>query len=251
MCITDYVPLFVNLFLWCTLLTGLWFRRRGVPLRCRPVPDPDPHIEEKEHHSVCAPDAAQGNEESAQEKAIVIESGESNLRTPTRFLISSLLLSESFRHVCPPPSRIRPAINGFREEFHYATGLRSDPHTYVVTHIVPVKYSRQDAGGVRVTDASNISALAKLDELGLPLVMHFHSHPGFGRESNHPSLRDQAFQERLERGGHAAIGGIFSRDGFLRFFAGDVSRFCVEIHGNNVKKLSDVEFRVNVDDAPV
>jgi hypothetical protein len=164
--------------------------------------------------------------------------------------MSSLLIAESFRHVCPPPSRIRPRINGFREEFHYATGLRIDARTYVVSHIVPVQYARQDAGGVRVLDASNISALAKLDELGLPLVMHFHSHPGFGREANHPSSTDRAFQERLERGGHVAIGGIFSRDGFLRFFAGDDGRFAIEVHGSNVRKLSDVEYRITLDNAP-
>lgn len=173
------------------------------------------------------------------------------IRRPMRFLIPSLLLVESYRHVCPPPARIRSHVNGFREEFHYATGLLIDPLTCVVTHIVPVQYARQSAGGLRVADGSNIAALANLDRLGLPLLMHFHSHPGFGRDANRPSSVDRAFQERLERGGHRAIGGIFSRDGFVRFFADDLDRFVVEICGKNVHKVGDNEFQIQLDDESV
>jgi hypothetical protein len=171
------------------------------------------------------------------------------VRKPTRFLIPSLLLTQSYQHVCPPNVRVRGAYNGFQEEFHYATGVMIDGQTFVVTHIVPVRYAHQASGGLRVADASNITALANLDRIGLPLLMHFHSHPGFGRESNRPSSVDRAFQERLERGGHRAIGGIFSRDGFVRFFAGDLDRFVVEVHGKNIRKVSDNEFKLELDNA--
>ena len=167
---------------------------------------------------------------------------------PARFLMDSLMLARSFRHVCPRQMRTRGQVNGFKERFHYATGLKLDEHTYVVTDIVPVRYSKQSPGGVLVEDGSNISALANLDRIGLPLLAHFHSHPGFGRGANRPSAVDRAFQERLERGGHVAVGFIFSRDGFLRAFAGDLDRFVVEVQGSNVKKVSDNEFKIDLDD---
>lgn len=168
---------------------------------------------------------------------------------PVRFLIDSLLLMQSYRYVCP--AQARRHANGFQEAFHYATGVRVDERTYVITRIVPVRYSEQSAGGVRVADGSNIEALATLDRLGLPLLGHMHSHPGFGREANRPSSTDRSFQERLERGRHIAIGAIFSRDGFVRWFAGDLDRFVVEVQGKNVRKVADNEFQLELDNAIV
>lgn len=178
------------------------------------------------------------------------ETGPSKFR-PTKFLIDSLLLEKSFQFVCPTRMQSSEETNGFKESFHYATGIRVDDRTFAVTQIVPVRYARQAAGGVLVANDSNITALADLDRMGLPLIMHFHSHPGFGRESNRPSMIDRKFQERLERGGHLAVGGIFSRDGYVRWFAGDLDRFVIEVQGNNVKKVGDNEFKIELDDKTV
>lgn len=166
-------------------------------------------------------------------------------KQPTRFVIDSIVLLESFRYVC---KHDRGSNGGFREVFHYATGVQVDQNTFVIGHIVPVTFSRQSAGGVRVADDSNIRALESLDRLGMPLLAHFHSHPGHGVQANHPSSVDRAFQERLERGGHIAIGGIFSRDGFVRFFAGDPARFAVEVQGNHFRKVEDHVYQLSVVD---
>jgi hypothetical protein len=93
-----------------------------------------------------------------------------------------------------------------------------------------VAFAEQSALGVKVDDHSNRDALAWLDAVGLTLVAHFHTHPGSGPAS--PSATDFAFQERLEGGGHVAIGGIFTTDRYLKFFAGDPNRFSLRIFGN-------------------
>ncbi|MEX0704017.1 MAG: Mov34/MPN/PAD-1 family protein [Planctomycetales bacterium] len=160
-----------------------------------------------------------------------------------RFVIDSWVVRESFRKVC---GQCRRGEN-FVESFHYASGMRVRD-THVIAHIVPVAFAMQSAGGVRVADESNIAALAELDRIGLPLVAHFHSHPGFGRTANFPSQTDRAFQERLEAGGYVTVGGIFSRDGYLRFFAGDDRQFNVEVIGNGVETLGPNEFRLAVAD---
>jgi hypothetical protein len=122
---------------------------------------------------------------------------------------------------------------------------------------VPVSFAYQHAAGVRAADTSNLAALEHLDRLGLGLLGHFHSHPGFGPEANHPSMTDLRFAERLARGSHIALGGIFTRErgqkdiGYVRFFADESKPFVVDIRGKDehVRKVSDNVYRVAVADA--
>ena len=186
----------------------------------------------------------------------VIESGKKRLlpiaskelvEVPSRlrFVIDGLFLERSFEHVCPSTERV------FVERFHFASGVALDEKRFLICHLLPVRYARQSAGGVRVADASTIVCLAKLDRVGSPLLAHFHSHPGFGPEANHPSMTDRTFQATLEKGGHIAIGGIFSRDGFVRFFAGTSERFEVEIRGKNITKVGTNVYQLSLGIGPL
>jgi proteasome lid subunit RPN8/RPN11 len=122
-----------------------------------------------------------------------------------------------------------------------------------MNHIIPVNYSQQSMVYLRVEDDSNINKLAQLDSWGVPLVAHFHSHPGNGPEAIYPSGIDRRFQDRLASGGHVAIGAIYSQDGYIRFFAGDDSRFQISIFGNHVKEISKNVYKIDVDseDLPI
>jgi hypothetical protein len=171
--------------------------------------------------------------------------------TPIRFCVDSIFLAAAARYLLRPD--IKKWDFDLVERFHYATGGQIDDRTYTINHIIPVDYAKQSCVYLSVDDSSNINQLAKLDSWGVPLVAHFHSHPSNGPEANHPSGIDRSFQERLERGGHVAIGGIFSQDGYLRFFAGDDSRFQISIFGNHVKEISKNVYRIDMasEDLPI
>ena len=85
--------------------------------------------------------------------------------------------------------------------------------------------------------------LIKLEQFGHRLLAHFHSHPGRGSDSTHPSGTDRAFQQRLEKGGHVAVAAIFSRDGYVRFFRLD-GNFQLEIHGSGIEECEDNVYRL-------
>jgi hypothetical protein len=50
------------------------------------------------------------------------------------------------------------------------------------------------------------------------------------------------YQKRLEAGGYNAIGGIFTRDGQIRFFSHKLP-FMVEVYGKGVEQIEDTLFR--------
>jgi proteasome lid subunit RPN8/RPN11 len=161
----------------------------------------------------------------------------------THFLVDSLFLAGAMKYLLEDPASRKAEV---RERFHYVTGIKVDAHTYALTHIVPVGFSQQSAVYLRVEDSSNIAALQSLDRWGTPLVAHFHSHPGRGPHAALPSGIDLRFQERLERGSHITIGAIYSQDGFVRFFAGDESRFVVTVFGKQVKEIERNVYQVEL-----
>jgi hypothetical protein len=177
---------------------------------------------------------------------------ESQPSSVVRFIVDGLFLMSSYRYVC---GHNGVGARGTLEVFHYVCGLRLDDGTFVMGHIVPVAFAEQTVVRVRVTNGSNISALEKLDQLGLPLTAHIHSHPGKGPGATYPSITDRRFQERLERGGHVAIGGIFApgerHEAFVRFFAGDSSRFEIDVRGNNVEEVENNVYRLRLADSDV
>jgi len=193
----------------------------------------------------CTEPAGEASDQNSEEK------GERE-PNPTRFGVDSLTLQRSFQFLCGSrKGQSESNYVGFRERFHYVTGLRVDESTFVIGHIVPVEYAHQSAGGVRVADISSVETLTWLDEVGLPLVCHAHSHPGFGAAATIPSITDRQFQERLERGGHVAIGVIFSRDGHCRFFGGEDRHFVVDVQGNGVEKVEHNVYRLTLVDGDV
>lgn len=169
------------------------------------------------------------------------ESAERDGKDRIKFMVDALFLADSFHFVCG---------DGDKEVFHYVTGFPVDG-TFVLTRIVPVAFSHQSAGGVRVDDGSNIRALERLDEWGLPLVAHFHSHPGNGVSGTTPSGTDRRFVERLARGGHIALGAIFSRDGFVRFYAHESVPFSIEIKGHQIGRVSDNVFQLEMENREI
>ncbi len=164
-------------------------------------------------------------------------------RGQVTFIVDSLFLADAANYLIH-----RQPAHSLVERFHYVTGAKVADGTYTLNHIVQVEFAEQSAVYLRVNDLSNFAALESLDYWGTPLLAHFHSHPGTGAGATHPSGIDRRFQERLERGGHIAVGGIFSQDGFLGFFAGDSRRFQIRVFGNQVKEIERNVFKVSLAD---
>ena len=162
-----------------------------------------------------------------------------------RFVVDSLFLAGAKRFLI---GNHPDQAMGVRERFHFVGGSQVDGQTYALTHILPVDFAEQSSVYLRVDPNSTIEALSALDRWGMPLVAHFHSHPGRGADATFPSMTDRRFQERLERGSHIAIGGIFSQDGFLRFFAGNESRFEVSVFGKQIKEIATNVYKLELGD---
>ncbi len=162
-----------------------------------------------------------------------------------KFIVDSLFLADAAQYLLQANGKATSAVV---ERFHYATGAKVSERVYTINHIVPVSFSEQSAVFLRVEDMSNFAALESLDQWGTPLLAHFHSHPGRGAGATSPSGTDRSFQERLERGGHIAVGGIFSQDGYLRFFAGNDKRFRIEVFGKQVKEIERNVYKVPLEE---
>lgn len=166
------------------------------------------------------------------------------------FHVSGQFLHQSFRYL---REESVPAGHAFSESYHHVAGFQFIRNHFILLHLVRVAFSRQTATGVTIDPASNVAAFTELTATGLAFVAHCHTHPGHGPHANLPSTVDLAYQHRLERIKNIAVGGIFSQDGYLRFFAGDPARFRCHIHGNQVKEINPDEhlFQLELAHGPI
>ncbi len=142
-----------------------------------------------------------------------------------RYTVSSMFLHECYRELTADED----------EQFVFITGAEIDG-IYLLGQRIDLQHQRRTRLGVTADTKFTHGLLIKLEQFGHKLTAHFHSHPGQGgAESTRPSGIDESFQSRLERAGHVAVGGIFSRDGFVRFFRLD-RNFEIEIYGEGVEK---------------
>lgn len=149
-----------------------------------------------------------------------------------RFVVSSYFLHECFRKLTADQS----------EQFSFITGVEIEG-AFVLNQLLELEHDKRTPGGVTAQPGFTHRLLITLERFKHRLLAHFHSHPGKGPESTHPSGIDEAFQTRLEKGGHLAVAAIFSRDGFIRFFRMD-GKFDVEVFGEGVQKYDHNIFQL-------
>jgi hypothetical protein len=149
-----------------------------------------------------------------------------------RFVVSSLFLHECFEELTLDSN----------EQFHFVTGCEIGG-LMILDQRCGFEHVSRTAAGVEGELKSTHRLLCRLEQFGLRLLAHSHSHPGHGIGATMPSPTDRAFQERLERGGYPTVGAIFSRDGFIRFFRLDHD-FELEVHGKGVEEIEPNVFRL-------
>ena len=151
------------------------------------------------------------------------------------FVINSMMLQECFDR----------ATETEDENIVLVTGSRIG-RLRCLERVVPVSLQAQSAVGA-VTDASSLAeGYVGLYEYGLMPAACFHSHPGYGIEATHPSGTDMETQTLFERSGGTILGGIFSRDGYIRFYAkGDEPN--VQVVGKKVEEVKKNLYRLDVE----
>ncbi len=155
--------------------------------------------------------------------------------TGSLFVINSLMLDKCFKLLTQTPA----------ENLHVVTGsmigsLRS------LEQIIPLRLSVQSVTGASAEDQSLVEELLKLYEFGLRPLGYFHSHPGSGISATLPSNTDRNTQTCMERSGSDIIGAIFSRDGFVRFYAN--SRVPnVKVLGKRVRRIEKNVYKLEIE----
>jgi hypothetical protein len=154
------------------------------------------------------------------------------------YLASASFLKTTFESLTETPD----------EHLVYATGPEDGKQAFALTRLITFGLAEQTPVSAKPEPTSQRDALIELDRQGERLLAVLHSHPGHGESATKPSSVDQTTQEGLEKMGYPAIGAIFSRDGFVRFFS--VNRpFRVAVSGTGVERVGDRVFRVG-NDAP-
>jgi len=105
-----------------------------------------------------------------------------------------------------------------------------------VERLIPLKLDKSEMAYASADPIASSKVLIGLEHYGSLLTCYFHAHPGNGSEANHPSSIDINNHTRLEAGNYCTVGGIFSRDGYLRFFT-DKMAFRIIISGKGVKRV--------------
>jgi hypothetical protein len=157
-------------------------------------------------------------------------------RPGIRYVISSLFLHECFKALTADAE----------EEFFFVTGSLING-AYVLDQKTEFRHQTRTVVGVVGQPSATHKLLIKLEQFGHRLLGCFHSHPGKGPESTHPSGIDEKYQKRLEDGGHIAVAAIFSRDGYVRFFRLDKEPD-IEIYGEGVERHGKDLFRLAIID---
>ena len=149
-----------------------------------------------------------------------------------KFTVSSLFLHDCYRKLTADKD----------EQFIFITGTESNG-VHVLDQLIELQHERRTMLGVTAEPRSTHGILIRLERFRHKLLGHFHSHPGNGADSTHPSGTDTNFQKRLESAGHIAVCAIFSRDGFVRFLRLD-DNFEIEIYGEGVQRHEQNVYRL-------
>ena len=102
-----------------------------------------------------------------------------------------------------------------------------------------LKYDRQSPAYVMADKTDSHQKIVSLaEDFGHYVLAVFHSHTSKGISSTTPSSIDHQFLRRMAQLGCHCLGGIFSLDGYVRFFK-EKEGFDIDVYGKGVEKISD------------
>ena len=150
------------------------------------------------------------------------------------FVINSLMLYECFQLLTRTED----------EDLHAVTGSIIG-NLRLLEHVIPLSLRVQNVVGAAADNYNLASSLIRLNDFGLRPLAYFHSHPGSGVNATCPSGTDRQTQSTMEESGSEIIGGIFSRDGYVRFYA-NKSEPNIHVLGRRVRKVGKNVYQLEV-----
>jgi hypothetical protein len=121
---------------------------------------------------------------------------------------------------------------------HLITGTMTNDGVRVLSRVEHVPYEKQSPVYVKLDEQCLHEELFTLDVVhGHAALAFFHSHTMRGAQNTEPSGEDRSHQSRFEAH-YSLIGGIFSLDGFVRFFTNELP-FTMDIYGAGMEALLD------------
>jgi hypothetical protein len=125
------------------------------------------------------------------------------------------------------------------EALCFMSGHREDPHIYLEEVFKP-NMNNQTQISASADRMSIYLIFHEMDVTGKAFVGAAHMHPGTGPGCTNPSSIDLKTHSNYEQGGYKAIGMIFSRDGYLRFYTYK-NPFEVYINGDFIETFDEEE----------
>jgi hypothetical protein len=152
-------------------------------------------------------------------------------RTQACYQVSSLFLTDCYHYLKADPSG--------NERMHLVTGTITAEGTKVLSRMEKLKYDQQSPAYVAADKTDSHQKIITLTEnFGHSVLGFFHSHTSKGAQSTTPSPIDHSFMQRMAKIGCHCLGGIFSLDGYVRFFKEGES-FDIDIYGKGTEKIAD------------
>ncbi|MFB6075742.1 MAG: hypothetical protein ABEK17_01220 [Candidatus Aenigmatarchaeota archaeon] len=131
------------------------------------------------------------------------------------------------------------------EGFCLVTGPETNKNVFALSTIIEPEMEFRSPGGAKPKFGQLADLLEDmLEKRGNRMLSYFHSHPGSGQGATRPSGTDYDTQEKFERGGYPAIGAIFSRDGYIRFYS-YARAFQIEVSGKGGEQVEQGIFKLD------
>jgi hypothetical protein len=150
------------------------------------------------------------------------------------YVISSWFLSDCAEYLLSN-------AQGF-ELLHLVTGSKISANQRTLDRMIKVPLEAHSPASARANQQDLQKLLIEFSGWGHTLHGLFHSHPGSGKGATQPSGVDLGTQKLYEQGGYPLVGAIFSRDGYVRFFASNP--MTITVFGAGVEQHEEHVFQI-------
>lgn len=155
------------------------------------------------------------------------------------YMVSSLFLQDCYDCLTRELSS-----NKDIESLIYVTGVEAGRYV-ILDRIISFKMDEQTPVYAKGNAQDTHRVLMQLSVMGYKLLGIFHTHLWEGMGAVNPSSIDITNQGRYEKSGYEAISGIFSKDGFVRFFSNSLD-FNMTVYGKEVQEYGNKIYRFNL-----